>query len=473
MACPEYNVIVVGGGPIGLAAAYYCAKEGKKVLVLEQFTFGNALGSSAGYSRQFRICYAEDNLCGLAIKASKEWDKLMLELNDFTLMERTGTLWFGESDPEGGSSSGEGGIKAAIKNLNKHDYQGFTHIKDYKTLNEKFPFVAKAAENILKPEALYVPDGGTINVLGLAQRLQEAINKYKSCKLLHNLPVTSIDHSSPKEIKVITEDGQVFTTEKVILTPGTYVNYALSALKPAYNKLINMQIFLWASTYFKIARSEHQNPTTWPTWHFFGESKVPTDHNLYYGYPVEHPTSSSVRVSPAFETDERHFYYHLYPPDIKDRPLDRNALKFTSEFVSKFMKDLDPAPQEDSESTCLAGFAVRTREVRAADNSGGIVLDFIPGAVANRRISLCTGGWCMKYVPVMGKILSQMALEGAASMEYAADIQPMNIGRGILIDRKELGTVVEPAHKKISAKSQKFTSPPHIAFHEVFTQFGP
>jgi glycine/D-amino acid oxidase-like deaminating enzyme len=445
MACPEYNVIVVGGGPIGLAAAYYCAKEGKRVLVLEQFTFGNALGSSAGYSRQFRICYAEDNLCGLAIKASTEWDELMLELNDFTLMERTGTLWFGESKPAGSSSSGEGSIKDAIVSLNNHGYDKYTHIEDYQTLLEKFPFVAKAAENIPNPEALYVPDGGTVNVPGLVRRLQEAISKHTGCKLLHSLPVASIDHSCGEEIKVITEDGQVFTTEKVILTPGTYVNYALAALKPAYNKLINLQIFLWASTYFKIARSGHPSPTAWPTWYFFGKSKSkvpPIDHNLYYGFPVEHPTPSSVRVSPAFESDDRYFYSNLFPPKIKERPLDRNALQFTSEFVSNFMEDLDPTPLEDLESTCVAGFAVIPDET-VTDNSGGIVLDFVTD---EKRIALCTGGWCMKYVPVMGQILSQMVLNGAASMEYAADIQPMNINRGVLID------------STISPKSPKLTS---------------
>ena len=93
-----YDVIVVGGGPIGLSAAYQCAiKQNKKVLVLEEFEPGNNRGSSPGYSRQFRICYSEENLCSLAIKTSSKWDELMLELTDNTLLQRTGTLWFGDS----------------------------------------------------------------------------------------------------------------------------------------------------------------------------------------------------------------------------------------------------------------------------------------------------------------------------------------------------------------------------------------
>ena len=37
----QYDVVVIGGGPIGLASAYRCAKAGKSVLLLERFNFFN------------------------------------------------------------------------------------------------------------------------------------------------------------------------------------------------------------------------------------------------------------------------------------------------------------------------------------------------------------------------------------------------------------------------------------------------
>ena len=59
MNTENYDVIVIGGGAIGLATAYQLGKRKAKTLVLEQFTFVNQLGSSAGVSRQFRIPYPQ------------------------------------------------------------------------------------------------------------------------------------------------------------------------------------------------------------------------------------------------------------------------------------------------------------------------------------------------------------------------------------------------------------------------------
>ena len=100
------------------------------------------------------------------------------------------------------------------------------------------------------------------------------------------------------------------------------------------------------------------------------------------------------------------------------------------------MPDLNPTLVDEMVTNCVAGFASRVDN--EADNSGGIVLDFVPGT--SKRIVLTAGGWCMKYVPVMGIILAQMALCGEANDKYRNDIEPMNIDRGILLDNSEQET---------------------------------
>ena len=52
-----YDVVVVGGGPVGWAAAYEIAKVGRSVIVLEQNSFFNQAGSSNDMARMFRTMY--------------------------------------------------------------------------------------------------------------------------------------------------------------------------------------------------------------------------------------------------------------------------------------------------------------------------------------------------------------------------------------------------------------------------------
>jgi heterodisulfide reductase subunit A-like polyferredoxin len=54
MPSQVYDVIIVGGGAIGLGAAYEVAKAGKSTLVLEQSCLFNAAGSSNDLARMYR-----------------------------------------------------------------------------------------------------------------------------------------------------------------------------------------------------------------------------------------------------------------------------------------------------------------------------------------------------------------------------------------------------------------------------------
>ena len=67
----KYDAIVVGAGAMGSAAAYHLAADGLRVLVLEQFALGHALGSSHGESRIFRFAYTDSNYARLACSADR------------------------------------------------------------------------------------------------------------------------------------------------------------------------------------------------------------------------------------------------------------------------------------------------------------------------------------------------------------------------------------------------------------------
>ncbi|WP_412529648.1 FAD-dependent oxidoreductase [Burkholderia lata] len=90
-ATQRFDVIVVGGGPMGLSTAYHLGKRKARTLVLEQFTFVNQLGSSAGVSRQFRIPYPDAYMVKRVKQSIPNWDELQ-GLTPQPLMDTVGTL---------------------------------------------------------------------------------------------------------------------------------------------------------------------------------------------------------------------------------------------------------------------------------------------------------------------------------------------------------------------------------------------
>jgi sarcosine oxidase len=76
MARPELDVVVVGGGAMGSAAAWQLARRGAEVALLERFASGHTRGASHGASRIFRIAYADPLYIRLAREALTLWREL-------------------------------------------------------------------------------------------------------------------------------------------------------------------------------------------------------------------------------------------------------------------------------------------------------------------------------------------------------------------------------------------------------------
>ena len=94
------DVIVIGLGAHGSAAAYHLAKRGLKVLGLEQFPRGHTLGSSGGLSRIIRLSYYEHpDYVPMLRRAWDLWRELEREAGE-TLLTQTGGLYLGRPDGE-------------------------------------------------------------------------------------------------------------------------------------------------------------------------------------------------------------------------------------------------------------------------------------------------------------------------------------------------------------------------------------
>src|SRR5438552_4980885 len=97
MSSNSADVIVVGGGVMGAAAAYALAKDARRVLLFEQFAIGHALGSSHGPSRIIRLAYEGADYVRLARAAYALWHDLESEAGQ-DLFCKVGGLDLGHPD---------------------------------------------------------------------------------------------------------------------------------------------------------------------------------------------------------------------------------------------------------------------------------------------------------------------------------------------------------------------------------------
>ena len=91
------EVLVIGGGAMGSAAAWHLARRGADVVVLERFGPGHANGSSHGATRIFRFAYPDEAYVRMAQAALPLWRELEQDSGE-VLLETTGGLDIGDEE---------------------------------------------------------------------------------------------------------------------------------------------------------------------------------------------------------------------------------------------------------------------------------------------------------------------------------------------------------------------------------------
>jgi len=72
----DTDVVVIGSGVMGAAAARALSRRGREVVLLEQFEVGHKRGSSHGASRIFRFSYHDPRFVRMAMEALPLWREL-------------------------------------------------------------------------------------------------------------------------------------------------------------------------------------------------------------------------------------------------------------------------------------------------------------------------------------------------------------------------------------------------------------
>jgi sarcosine oxidase len=85
-----FDVIVIGGGAMGTAAARTLSARGRNVVLLERFEIGHARGSSGGPTRIFRLAYDHPDYVRMARQALGDWRELEAEAGEPLLITTAG-----------------------------------------------------------------------------------------------------------------------------------------------------------------------------------------------------------------------------------------------------------------------------------------------------------------------------------------------------------------------------------------------
>jgi len=379
----NFDVIVIGGGPMGLSAAYHLGQRGSTALVLEQSGFFNQDGSSAGVSRQFRIPYPEEYMVKLVKQSVPFWDQLQTQ-TDVLLRDPVGTLWFG--DPAVDTT--EGNITQAEASLRAQDvpYDKLTAVD----IEQKYGF------HNLPPAytGLFQADGASINLTATMQTLFDRCSLSGTVTLQDQAKVTAIVQKDGV-FEVVTPRG-TFIGKKLVVVPGPYINSVINLL--GFN--IEAQYWNMASGFYRIKQPEIK----YPTWFVF-QKKVENNPNLFYGFPEvswNHP--GYARVASDFVMTP------MTSPNQRTSVPNPQELAFTSAWVREHMPGLDPEPVFTS--TCMVALSdIDSKE---------LLIDFAPPEVPNHKnIVVYATGWAGKFIPLLGSILADLALDGKTSFDIS------------------------------------------------------
>ena len=363
----SFDVIVIGAGAMGSAAAYHLSQRGQRVLLLEQFKIDHRKGSSYGYSRIIRYSYDFPEYIELMKDTFPLWFALENELGE-KLYHRTGGIDFGPADDET--------LQATIKSV---ETGGISHeLLSPEEAQRRFPQF-QFAEGF---KVLYQPDSGFVTP---SRALRGHIKLAKRCGAVVKDNTTVEDIRVMNESVEVSASGERYSAGHLIVAAGSWAR----ALLRRTGLDIPLTILRCQLNFMAPADLEPYESDRCPVWIAHVSSRFPES---LYGIPSHDGSGFKI----AFHGGEavRH------PSEIDYAPDTRNV-----EELRPFMRAHIPGVA-----------AAETRESRIClytqTPDEHFIVDLHP---AYKHVAIGAGfsGHGFKFSTMIGKILTDLALEGA------------------------------------------------------------
>jgi len=359
MGADRVDVVVIGAGLAGSAAAWALARRGRSVAVLEAFQAGHRRGSSHGSARIFRRAYPDPLYVRLTGQAQRLWRLLADEAGE-EVMLTTGGLDFGP----------------ACEPAKLHEIltdQGVpAELMAAEAAAERWPRVAFGSDPVL-----FHPDAGVIDA-ERAMAAMQGIAAARGAEICYGSPVLRV--AAADEGAVVHTADRSWQASAVIVAAGPW-------LEPLLGGQVGLPpLTVTQQSAFHFAPLAPTDPGTFPVFICHDEVAV---YGLLAGRDGEVP--GAVKIA-------EHGQGTVTTADGRDGIVDPAARERVSAFVRARFSGLDPAPV--GEVTCL--YTATASDDFVLDRRGPFVV-----------CSACSGHGA-KFAPLTGEFAADLACGGAA-----------------------------------------------------------
>jgi sarcosine oxidase len=364
-----FDVAVVGLGIMGSAAAYECARRGRRVVALDRFRPGHDRGSSHGESRAIRLAHFEgSSYYALAVRAYERWREFE-RLSGREILTQTGVL---ECGPKDSAIVAESALAAREHGL-AHELLGGA------VVSARFPAFRLPAGW----HAVFQPDGGFLRADAALSAYVEGA-RAAGADIRVPCRVLSIQPGSGS-VRVATEQGTV-EAGAVIVAAGAWATDFVPALTAFLT--LTRQVLVWLAP----AERALLRPERFPVF------LVDDPDDLCYGFPAL--SGAGVKVASHNPSGEL-----THADDAR-----QDATVAEGERVARVVARYIPA---------LAAPVVRMKTcmyTRAPDEH--FVIDTHPDHPRIVIASPCSGHG-FKFASAIGEILADLALTGATTHDIS------------------------------------------------------
>ncbi|HXQ56153.1 MAG TPA: N-methyl-L-tryptophan oxidase [Actinomycetes bacterium] len=365
-AGPSWDVVVVGLGALGSAAAWVLARSGARVLALEQFELGHHRGASHDHARIIRRSYHTPAYVRLAGLAYRAWAELEWEAEE-RLVVTTGGLDLFPAD----SAIPHGPYRSSLEACGV-PYQWL----DAAEVMRRWPAFRLDADvhGLWQPDAGMVPaDRGT--------RLMRHLATGYGATLVSQAPVTAV-RDLGGSVEVATPEAS-FRAGRLLLCTDAWTGDLLAQLGAALPLVVTQEQF----SYFRPADPAAFAVGRFPVW-------IWMDDPSFYGFPVWPDTALKAAQDvggPRVTATTRGF-----DPDPA-----------ASERLAGFLRARLPAAvgAHDHTATCLYTLTPDR--------------DLVLGPLPGHDLVLVALGAAhgFKFAPLLGRVLADLALHGGTDVD--------------------------------------------------------